>query len=62
MISAAVDTQGERFSQPVGGPTSLVDLPNAVRPVPRVNPNRKKVLFVNSITVAAASRQRGRCR
>lgn len=48
MISAALDTQGERFSQPVGGPTSLADLPNTLRPVPSQNPNRKKVLFVTS--------------
>ena len=48
MISAAVDTQGERFSQPAGGPTSLVDLPNTVRPIVSHNPNRKKVLFVTS--------------
>ncbi len=27
MISAAVETQGERFSKSAGGPTSLVDLP-----------------------------------
>jgi len=48
MISAAVDTQGERFSQPAGGPKSLADLPNTVRPVVSQNPNRKKVLFVTS--------------
>src|SRR5450830_1936001 len=48
MISAAVDTQGERFSKPAGGPTSLVDLPNTVRPIVSHNPNRKKVLFVTS--------------
>ncbi|ARB30586.1 glycogen synthase GlgA [Pseudomonas tolaasii] len=48
MISAAVDTQGERFSQPAGGPTSLADLPNTVRPIVSQNPNRKKVLFVTS--------------
>ena len=48
MISAAVETQGERFSNSAGGPTSLVDLPNAVRPVVSHNPNRKKVLFVTS--------------
>ena len=39
MISAAVDTQGERFSQPAGGPKSLADLPNTVRPVVSQNPN-----------------------
>ena len=48
MISAAVDTQGERFSQPAGGPKSLADLPNTVRPIVSQNPNRKKVLFVTS--------------
>ena len=48
MISAASGIQGQRFSQPVDGPTALVDLPGAVRPVSSQNPNRKKVLFVTS--------------
>lgn len=48
MISAASGTQGQRFSQPVDGPTTLVDLPGPVRSVSSQNPNRKKVLFVTS--------------
>ena len=47
MISAAVDVQGERVSQPVEG-SSLIDLPATSRPVVSQNPNRKKVLFGTS--------------